>query len=360
MRPLTRALLSAALLALPASARAQFAVQPAPSLDAPNANSQAIVRPTVVQPVVVPQFNPYFSPWGGFWAPYGFYGSPVGNYLNGLANVTTANAQALVTTQAARQASFQADAAQLDLRRRLFDQMRYERMNTPTPEDIRQHEQQMALRRARNMPPQTEIWSGAALNALFQNIQQTQAASGAFGPSVPLDPALLKRINLTTGTTRSGGSMLAERLRWPLPLAVERYDAEREQIEKLVKEAVAQVEKYGNAEARTLVALRGAIQALQARSDADITRMTPSDSIRSDRFLGELRDAVRVLEQPNAANFFNGRFAAKGNTVGELVQHLTQNGLKFAPANEGDEASYTSLYNALLTYDAGLMRLVSR
>jgi len=88
--------------------------------------------------------------------------------------------------------------------------------------------------------------------------------------------------------------------------------------------------------------------------------MTPSDSIRCDRYLGELRNGIQVLSQPDAAKAVGGAWAARGSTVGDLVTNLTADGLKFAPANPGDEPYYTALYNSLLTYDAGLMRFVSR
>jgi hypothetical protein len=362
MRPTTQALLAAAVLT--ASARGQFAQQPSPSLQAPNPNSQAVARPNILDQPVTPQIPPQFG-YGAapvYGAPYGGYGygGNRGGFLNGVANVTSAQSQALVTQQAARQASFQADAAQLDYRRRVFDEMNYEKMHTPTPEDIRAREQEMALRRARNDPPQTEIWDGTALNTLFQNIRQTQAVTGAFGPSVPINPAWLPHLAVTAGVARSGGTMFTEKLKWPLPLAVSRYKDNRDQIAGLINDAVMQIKSAGMADPGTLENLSGAIKALQARTDKDIASMTPSDSIRCDRYLNELRNGVQVLAQPDAAKAVGGGWAARGNTVGELVTNMTRDGLKFAPANPGDEQYYTALYNSLLTYDAGLTHLVSR
>jgi hypothetical protein len=37
--------------------------------------------------------------------------------------------------------------------------------------------------------------------------------------------------------------------------------------------------------------------------------------------------------------------------VPELVEHMTKEGLEFAPAVAGDEAAYLSLHRALATYD---------
>jgi hypothetical protein len=366
MRPISCLLLTAVLSALPATARAQFAQQPLPSRDAPNPNPniQAVARPNILDQPVTPQVAPQYG-YGAapnYGAPYGvgYGGRGVGNYLNGVANVTTANAQGLVTIQAARQGQAQADAAQLDYRRRLFDEMKYERMNSTNAEDIRAYEREQAIRRASNDPPQVEIWDGTSLNALLKNIQQTQDTTGARGPCVPLDTGVLAHIGVTTGVTVAGANMFASKLRWPQPMAVSRYKANRDQIEKLVNQAVAQVRKDGTADADTMVALNGAIKDFQGRTDADIASMTPSDSIRCDRYLNELRTATKVLDQPNAANYFNGTWAAQGRDVGELIAYMSKNGLKFGPANRGDESYYTSLYQSVLTYDSGLMRLVSR
>ncbi|HEY7312139.1 MAG TPA: hypothetical protein VH643_22430, partial [Gemmataceae bacterium] len=50
----------------------------------------------------------------------------------------------------------------------------------------------------------------------------------------------------------------------------------------------------------------------------------------------------------------NGAWALKGKNVAELVQHMRDKGLWFAPATPGDESAYTSLYYALAAFDAGM------
>jgi hypothetical protein len=59
--------------------------------------------------------------------------------------------------------------------------------------------------------------------------------------------------------------------------------------------------------------------------------MTPSENIRTTRFADELRASVRMLNDPNVANLINGRWAPRGSTVGELIDHRDQNGLRFGP-----------------------------
>jgi hypothetical protein len=45
--------------------------------------------------------------------------------------------------------------------------------------------------------------------------------------------------------------------------------------------------------------------------------------------------------------------------VGELVQQMTREGLRFAPAVSGDEPYYTSLHRALVDYDMGMAQLTT-
>ena len=59
--------------------------------------------------------------------------------------------------------------------------------------------------------------------------------------------------------------------------------------------------------------------------------MTPSENIRAPRFFNEPRASVRILNDPNVANLINGGWAPRGSTVGELIDHRDQNGLRFGP-----------------------------
>jgi hypothetical protein len=69
---------------------------------------------------------------------------------------------------------------------------------------------------------------------------------------------------------------------------------------------------------------------------------------------------VKALQDPNVANQFNGKHAARGDNVAQLIDLMTRKGLTFASANPGDEPYYTALHQALLSYDMGLARLVAR
>jgi hypothetical protein len=66
---------------------------------------------------------------------YGY--DPAEGFLRGVADLTSANGRYQLTIQQARIAQTQADMAKVGLRRRIFDEARYEQMMRPNPEDVR-------------------------------------------------------------------------------------------------------------------------------------------------------------------------------------------------------------------------------
>ena len=64
-----------------------------------------------------------------------------------------------------------------------------------------------------------------------------------------------------------------------------------------------------------------------------------------------MKEALKLLEKPHAGYYFSGKFSARGKTVAELIQHMSYQGLRFAPAVAGDEAAYENLHRALVVYD---------
>jgi hypothetical protein len=68
-------------------------------------------------------------------------------------------------------------------------------------------------------------------------------------------------------------------------------------------------------------------------------------------FLQRLDDGIVALGRPDAANYFNGTYDLKAQTVLGLVKQMTDRGLRFAPAAPGDEAAYAALREALAASD---------
>jgi hypothetical protein len=299
-------------------------------------------------------------------APYypGYYGSVypdlAGGYLQGVAAVTNANAQYQVTIQQARSAQVQADMAKLDLRRRISDEKRYEQMMMPNPEQVRIAEMNASLARSRVNPPSGDIWSAVALNDLLI-ADQTMQRQGLYGPFVPLNQEVLRHINVTTGTARgSVGALNGGRpLQWPFSLQGPAYQDDRAKVDKLVTQIVDQTRSGSGTDFNALTEAQDAVRRMESSVRAQVADLTPDQYIGSKRFLDQVKEGLKVLEQPNAGNYLNGKWTAKGNSVAEMYDDMARNGLKFAPATVSDQPYYTQLYEALITYDGGLTRLAS-
>jgi hypothetical protein len=199
--------------------------------------SQAQFRRVVVPP------HPVVRPvWGPRFYPVPVVRFDAGSYLHGAASVIDAQGQYLRNVQEAYLLREQVRAAELENRRRVIEQHRFEQANTPTLEEQREFRRQQEFWRSWNDPPLTEIWSGQALNNLLRAIQQARSQHSYQGTYVPLDPELVRRINVTSG--RSGGIGLfrpGEELRWPGPLLGTDFDKDRAAIDKLSRQAVDQV-----------------------------------------------------------------------------------------------------------------------
>lgn len=300
-----------------------------------------------------------FGGYGGFgWG--GYYPGPVGGALQGVAAVTNANGQYLQQTQQARILNNAANTGQLDYRQRLIEQWQYEKSLQPTPEDLKQQEITQALRRARNGAPNNEIWSGVALNTLYNNIKKAQQA-GIRGPMVPVDPKTLRHINLTSGNTSSSAGMLKNGgdLEWPQALQARDYKENKDKIDKLARQTFQQASTTGQVAPETISDLSGAIAALAARVDTDTgnLKLSYDSSNRALRFINQLNSTVKSLEDPNAVKQLNGQWAAQGGNVAALIDFMAKNGLSFAAATQGGENFYNSLYNDFLSYDMGLSSL---
>jgi hypothetical protein len=317
-----------AVLARPSVARAQF--------------RRVVVRPTVVGPVVGPGFFPL---------PFGYFNA--GSYLQGSAAVIDAQGQYLKSVQEANLLREQVRAAQVDNRRRVLEQYMFERANTLTPEEEREFRRQHELWRSWSDPPRTEIWSGQAVNNLLRAVQRGRSAHGYRGPDVPLDPELVRRLNLTSGASGSIGVFRqGEHLRWPVPLLSDTFEEDRKEIDKLARAAVQQVAS-GKPDAETLDRLSRANTRLRARLRENVRELSSTDYIQALRFVNQLISSTRALQDPSATRFFSD-WVLTARSVGELVDQMTQKGLQFAPATLGNEAHYTSLHRALVTYASDL------
>jgi hypothetical protein len=286
------------------------------------------------------------------------YADPYGSFLQGAAAAIDAQGRFLTDQQQARLRQQQVEQAKLDTQRRQLDLWVWRRDHLPTLADTQERSRREQVRLAQLNPPVAEILSGKALNDLLLDCQLLQGR-GAVGPEVRLDGAALQRVNVVSGAAAgSAGLLRTSRLDWPALLGQDQFEEDRARVEGLVAEAAAQA-AVGRVQGRTLQELDDALARLERKLRA-LTRTTPdedmrpSELVRANRFVGQLRDTRRLLQEPDAGAYVRGQYAARGQTAAELVQSMTRQGLRFAPATGGSEAGYLALHRALAAYDAAL------
>jgi hypothetical protein len=358
-----RILTAAGLLAGPALAAAQdgsFRVPPSGSAALPAERTQAVARTITSTPapfVSNPFMNPYsmgFPGWGGYFP------GAVGGALQGQASVISSQGQFAIQQQQALMENEKVKSARIDRRRQMMEEYLWERENLPTLQDDRERSMREEFRRSRNDPPATEIWSGKALNDLLTAIQGTQNSAGLRGPSVSVDPELVRRVNFTTGTTQASTGIVRDgKLSWPFALRRPKFDADRELIDKLVTEVVSQV-RGGSPDAGTLAALNDAVRRLRSDLRSHVADLPPNEYVAALQYVNQLNETLRAVQQPGASETLRAKAAVQANTIGELVDQMSRQGLRFAPAAQGDERFYTALHQAMVAYDAGLARVAAR
>jgi hypothetical protein len=241
--------------------------------------------------------------------------------------------------------------AKVDTRRKQFDEYLYERQRRPNAEDERERRRLEALRRARNDPPITEIWSGKALNDLLLGINQ-MLTQGMQGPTVPLDPSILRYINVNSGANAQGSLGLIQdggKLSWPLTLRTSAFATERKKLDELSPKALSQAQS-GEVDGDTLVAMVEAVDTLQAKLKKKVSAISANDYIKAKRFLNDFEQTCKVLQSPDVSKYATRKWSAQGDTVLELVSNMNRNGLRFAPATPGGEAAYVALHRGMVAY----------
>ena len=296
--------------------------------------------------------SPYYGPYSGDYS--------LGGTLQGAASVINAQGEFNIQNQQAKLVQQQAGQAKLDTRRQTFDEMMYEKANTPSFNDIQEKAAQEELRRVRHDPPPAEIWSGAALNTLLKAVQKEEAYLGAAGPAVPLDPTIVPQLNLSGGTAAAGvGVLRSDRLEWPLALQKAYFAEDRKKLDDLCGQLVQQASS-GRVDGMTLSKMQTASDSLKGKIKEHIDDLSPGEYIKANRFCNDLMTAGRSLEDPAAVNLFNGKWDARAANVPQLIGQMSSKGLTFAPAASGQETAYTAMYRALVDYDMALNKMTAR
>jgi hypothetical protein len=297
------------------------------------------------------------TPYGGYNSgspPYNYNSDPFGGYLRGSADVLKAQGKLAVDIQQSKRNKELAEQAKIDTRRKLFDEILYERMHIPSFTATQEKIAALRLRRSQSTASITEVRSGQALNTLLNDLKKLHR-SKTYGPQIDLETKLLKQINVR-GTGRGNIGLLRNegQLTWPLGLLdLEPFDLSNEIRSTVEKQARRAVHQAGNGEVDTglLKDLASSSKKLHQLLARNVIDLPANQYIEAKRFLNNLDEAITALTSPAVANYFSQTWVAKGKSVRDLVAYMTNHGLDFAPGVSGDEAAYQALYSALAAYD---------
>jgi hypothetical protein len=295
--------------------------------------------------VGVPAAHGQYPP--GYANPYYPQGSPGYNYLNGQADVVRAQGDLANANEQARILREKANQAKIDTKRKAFDEMMYEKANTPTYTEELSQEKAMLLTRLMNHPIKAEITDGKTLNAMLP-LLESLSAQGTQGPPVPLSQSLVNQLNISGSGTSSVGMLRAGgEVDWPPSL--------RGPLQKKVDKSLAtayQAAVDNTLDPKIMKQVRTDMKTLRE----DMRQRLAKDEIETRSYLqaiefyNALESSVNALEKPDARKQLAGAYSPRARNVQELVDFMFDNGVKFAPATPGSENAYQATHDAFVRY----------
>jgi hypothetical protein len=218
---------------------------------------------------------------------------------------------------------------------------------TLTPQEEREMTRKIRLVHSQTGAAATTIWSASDLNTLLDDLK---AHPDRLGCDLPLSEHVLAHINIVPSRSNGNAGLLKNGRRWPELLQSSAFQADRDRIESVIPELVHQA-KAGAIQTADVEELEQAVNGMRDRL-AGLIRDVPAPLyIRAKRFVVDLQSGIKVLRQPDAANYFNPLYVPPAKSVRELVGSMSKRDLRFAPAVPGDEAAYLVFYQALASYD---------
>ena len=292
--------------------------------------------------------NPYMPGWGvGSVYPNG-PGYNAGAYLNGSAQVMQASGNVMIQQEQARVEREKANQAKIDTKRRAFDEMMYEKANTPSYVETLSKEKQNILTRMINFPNDTEIKQGTSLNTLLPFLQDL-SSSGSMGPPVPISQSIVNQLNISgsakesVGMLRDGGQISD----WPIGL----QGKNQEKLDKLLPQAYDAAAK-GKLTPKLMKEVRTEMATMREKLRVQVQKdeIDTSSYFQAIQFYNALSPAIDALERPDAKKQLAGAYSPRARNVQELVDFMSDNGLKFAPATPGNDNAYQVTHDAFVRY----------
>ena len=290
--------------------------------------------------------NPYNPYAPGYNANPG-RGYNQGAYLQGQAQVMQAYGDVINSQEQARVEREKANQAKLDTRKQAFDQMMYEKANTPTYTEALTKDKANILTRLMNFPLRSEVTDGKTLNAMLP-LLQALSGQGTMGPPVALPQSLVNELNLS-GSGQSSVGMLRDggHVDWPIGLQGKNQTA----LDKLLPEAY-NAAATGKLTPKLMKQVRTEMGTMRQtlRDQCQKEEIDTSSYLQAVEFYNSLESSVNALERPDAKKQLGGAYSPRARNVQELVDFMTDKGLKFAPSAPGNENAYQATHDAFVRY----------
>lgn len=293
--------------------------------------------------------NPYvpISPYG---YGYGYGRGPgynSGAYLQGSASVMQAYGDVINQQEQARITREKANQAKIDTKRKAFDEMMYEKANTPTYTEELTAEKKQYLTRVMNFPVKSEITDGKSLNAMLPYLQDL-SSHGAMGSPVPISQSIVNQLNISGSGTSSVGMLRAGgQVEWPVGLQGKNQKA----LDKLLPEAYSAAAS-GKLTPKLMKDVRTELKTMREtlRKQVQTDEIDTSSYLQAIEFYNALESSVNALERPDAKKQLGGAYSPRARNVQELIDFMTDQGLKFAPSTPGNENAYQVTHDAFVRY----------
>lgn len=289
----------------------------------------------------------YSNPYGPVYPRSAGPGIGQGAALQGSASVSQAYGDVIVQQENARILREKANQAKIDTKRKAFDEMMYEKANTPSYVEELTKEKQNILNRMMNFPIRSEVSDGKTLNVMLPFLQSL-STYGTQGPPIVLPQSAVRELNVSStggssiGILRDGG-----RVDWPIALIT----PQQKKLDKLLP-AAYDAAGAGMLTPKLMKDIRTEMTSMREdmRTRLKNEEIETSSYLQAIEFYNSLLSSVDALERPDTRKQISGAYQARGRNVQELVDYMTENGLQFAPAAPGAENSYKVVHDAFTRY----------
>src|SRR5579884_904389 len=240
--------------------------------------------------------------YGGYPSDYPVYSyaDPYGGYLRGAADVINAEGRWLVNFQQSRSLRQDVKRAQLENRRRIFDEYMYEQAHRVPYAEMVAHQNELNLRLFLNSPSPAQLGSADALNAILQDAEKLTPRNP---PAIALDNDVLHNINVTSPNGTTGNvSILRDlnNLHWPLAFKSSLFQPDVDVLKTYLPQAIQDAKADHQPDRSVIDKLLLARDNLANNLRAHVNDLPPSQYIDARHFLNHLSDGLTALENGTA------------------------------------------------------------